>query len=126
MVSLKKRKLNGHETSPVPSSSVSKSTSRPAPPVMSSKPARPMPPKKRAEPEPEPSEDDVEEGVESSEEEDDEETSNGHNGEQAATKTFADLGVIESLCEACTNLGYKHPTPIQEQAIPLALEGRDM
>jgi ATP-dependent RNA helicase DDX47/RRP3 len=117
MVSLKKRKLNGHETSPVPSSSVSKSTS---------KPARPMPPKKRAEPEPEPSEDDVEEGVESSEEEDDEETSNGHNGEQAATKTFADLGVIESLCEACTNLGYKHPTPIQEQAIPLALEGRDM
>jgi len=43
-----------------------------------------------------------------------------------ARKTFADLGVIESLCEACTNLGFKYPTPIQEQSIPLALQGRDM
>ncbi len=40
-------------------------------------------------------------------------------------QTFRDLGVIEPLCEACTALGYKTPTPIQ-QSIPLALQGRDL
>ncbi len=42
------------------------------------------------------------------------------------TKSFRDLGVLESLCVACEALGYKSPTPIQEQAIPLALQGRDL
>ena len=46
--------------------------------------------------------------------------------DERAQKSFADLGVIESLCEACTQLGYKSPTPIQEQSIPLALSGRDV
>lgn len=41
-------------------------------------------------------------------------------------KTFADLGVREELCDACENLKFTHPTPIQTQAIPLALEGRDV
>jgi ATP-dependent RNA helicase DDX47/RRP3 len=41
-------------------------------------------------------------------------------------KSFADLGIIDSLCEACEKMGFKKPTPIQEQAIPLALEGRDV
>jgi ATP-dependent RNA helicase DDX47/RRP3 len=41
-------------------------------------------------------------------------------------KSFADLGVIEQLCDACTALGYKKPTPIQAEAIPLALQGRDV
>ena len=41
-------------------------------------------------------------------------------------KSFSDLGIIESLCEACEALGYKAPTPIQAQAIPLALQGRDL
>jgi hypothetical protein len=41
-----------------------------------------------------------------------------------STKTFEELGVIESLCEACDKLGYKKPTPIQEQSIPLAISGR--
>lgn len=41
-------------------------------------------------------------------------------------KTFADLGVREELCDACENLKFKNPTPIQTQAIPLALEGRDV
>ena len=41
-------------------------------------------------------------------------------------KSFEDLGVIESLCDACTALGYKAPTPIQREAIPLALQGRDL
>jgi ATP-dependent RNA helicase DDX47/RRP3 len=42
------------------------------------------------------------------------------------TKTFKELGVIDLLCEACAALGYKVPTPIQAEAIPLALQGRDL
>ena len=41
-------------------------------------------------------------------------------------KTFKELGIIEPLCEACAALGYKIPTPIQTEAIPLALQGRDL
>lgn len=41
-------------------------------------------------------------------------------------KTFADLGIIESLCDACTQLGFKTPTPIQAESIPLALQKRDI
>lgn len=41
-------------------------------------------------------------------------------------KSFQGLGVIDSLCDACTALGYKAPTPIQREAIPPALQGRDL
>lgn len=51
-------------------------------------------------------------------------TDNHVNG--ATSKSFEDLGIIDSLCDACTALGYKAPTPIQNEAIPLALEGRDL
>src|SRR5688500_7286709 len=40
--------------------------------------------------------------------------------------TFADLGLSESTLEALSHLGYTSPTPIQEQAIPPMLEGRDV
>ncbi|KIV83106.1 hypothetical protein PV11_05160 [Exophiala sideris] len=40
--------------------------------------------------------------------------------------TFQDLGIDELLSVACTSLGYRTPTPIQEQAIPPALAGRDL
>ena len=43
-----------------------------------------------------------------------------------APKTFKELGLIESLCEACDKMGYKAPTPIQSESIPLALQGRDI
>lgn len=48
--------------------------------------------------------------------------SSAHDG----TKTFQELGIIESLCDACTSLGYRTATPIQREAIPLALQGRDL
>lgn len=41
-------------------------------------------------------------------------------------KTFSELGIIDALAEACTALGYKYPTPIQRESIPLALQGRDL
>ena len=42
------------------------------------------------------------------------------------TKSFADLGLCEPLCEACDALGFKAPTDIQKEALPYALEGRDI
>ena len=39
---------------------------------------------------------------------------------------FDTLGLSEAVLEAITESGYKNPTPIQAQAIPLILEGRDV
>ena len=124
--SLKKRKLNGHAPTESAAPSV-KPSKRSAPAVKASKPApkavaKSTPRKQLVE-------------AESSEDEDNEDIEEASGDKQelevdevevVAQKTFADLGIIESLCEACVNLGYKHPTPIQEQSIPLALEGKDM
>jgi ATP-dependent RNA helicase DeaD len=40
--------------------------------------------------------------------------------------TFAELGLSAPLLEGLEHLGYKQPTPIQEETIPLLLEGRDV
>ena len=40
--------------------------------------------------------------------------------------TFRELGLSGPILEALTHLGYEQPTPIQEQAIPALLEGRDV
>lgn len=40
--------------------------------------------------------------------------------------TFASLGLSENALEAVSSLGYESPTPVQEQAIPLALSGVDI
>jgi ATP-dependent RNA helicase DeaD len=40
--------------------------------------------------------------------------------------TFADLRLSEPTLEALKDLGYEQPTPIQQQAIPAMLEGRDI
>jgi superfamily II DNA/RNA helicase len=39
---------------------------------------------------------------------------------------FTDFGLAEPILRAVTELGYKEPTPIQAQAIPLVLQGRDV
>ncbi|XP_078065040.1 putative ATP-dependent RNA helicase DDX47, partial [Mustelus asterias] len=35
-------------------------------------------------------------------------------------------GVTDVLCEACEQLGWKSPTRIQQEALPVALQGRDI
>jgi ATP-dependent RNA helicase RhlE len=40
--------------------------------------------------------------------------------------TFADLGLTSPMLEALKDAGYQRPTPIQAQAVPLALRGRDL
>jgi ATP-dependent RNA helicase DeaD len=41
-------------------------------------------------------------------------------------KTFAELGLSEQTLRALRDVGYEAPSPIQEQAIPSLLEGRDV
>ena len=40
--------------------------------------------------------------------------------------TFADLGLSDDILKAIEDVGYTTPTPIQEQAIPYVLQGRDV
>ncbi len=40
--------------------------------------------------------------------------------------TFKELNISEPILKALTNKKYESPTPIQEQAIPVALNGRDL
>ena len=40
--------------------------------------------------------------------------------------TFAELGLSKSTLESLAHLGYERPTPIQEQTIPLLLDGLDV
>ncbi|MDH2019728.1 DEAD/DEAH box helicase [Acinetobacter ursingii] len=42
------------------------------------------------------------------------------------SKTFADFSLHESLQQALQDLGFTSPTPVQEQAIPAAIEGKDL
>ena len=42
------------------------------------------------------------------------------------SKTFAELGLSEQTLQALRDVGYESPSPIQEQAIPPLLEGRDV
>ena len=42
------------------------------------------------------------------------------------SKTFAEFSLDESLQKALESLGFTTPTPVQEQSIPAALEGKDL
>jgi ATP-dependent RNA helicase DDX47/RRP3 len=46
--------------------------------------------------------------------------------DDSVSKTFRELGVVEPLCEAIEKLGWKLPTAIQCNALPEALDGRDL
>jgi|CXWL01.1.fsa_nt_gi ATP-dependent RNA helicase RhlE len=39
---------------------------------------------------------------------------------------FRDFGLHQALTDKCEQMGYTEPTPIQKQAIPVVLSGRDM
>ena len=45
---------------------------------------------------------------------------------EPARPVFADLGLSDEILRAIDEMGYRHPTPIQEQAIPYVLMGRDV
>ena len=52
-------------------------------------------------------------------------TDSGSNGGDPP-RSFTQLGLSEPLLAALRDVGYESPSPIQEQAIPVLLEGRDM
>lgn len=54
----------------------------------------------------------------------DDETMNPAEGVEA-TASFEPLGLRPSTTDALARAGYRHPSPIQSQLIPAALEGRD-
>ena len=39
---------------------------------------------------------------------------------------FTSFGLAEPVLRAIHELGYRHPTPIQAQAIPVVMQGRDV
>ncbi|KAG5439115.1 hypothetical protein PCANB_001414 [Pneumocystis canis] len=48
------------------------------------------------------------------------------NNDTRSKKSFKDLGLIDELCNVCRLLNFETPTPIQEEAIPWAIQGRDI
>jgi superfamily II DNA/RNA helicase len=46
--------------------------------------------------------------------------------DEPARAVFADLGLSDEVLRAIADMGYRHPTPIQEQAIPVILMTRDV
>ena len=45
---------------------------------------------------------------------------------EEAEVTFASMGVSPALCKIIEDIGWKSPTEIQRNAIPEALNGRDI
>src|SRR5919112_767004 len=46
--------------------------------------------------------------------------------QRLSTVTFSELGLRPELLRAVEAQGYTHPTPVQREAIPLVLAGRDL
>lgn len=107
MPAVKKRKLDSEKATAKPK------TTKPA---VASEPA----PEKKSAPA-EPVADDAQ-----SESDESQSPNEGPDGDDQPKKTFRDLGIIEELCNSCEALGYKHPTAVQAESIPLALQGRDL
>lgn len=40
--------------------------------------------------------------------------------------TFSDFGLSNEIVKALSNMGFEEPTPIQAQAIPIGMKGKDM
>merc|ERR1719147_391748 len=50
----------------------------------------------------------------------------GENPPEQSKKTFEELGLSEELVKACDKVGWKKPSKIQAEAIPVALSGKDV
>ena len=46
--------------------------------------------------------------------------------DEETDKTFAELGIVDTLCQGCASLGWKKPSKIQVEAIPVALAKNDV
>ena len=46
--------------------------------------------------------------------------------ENSSKKTFSELGLEAGLLESLDSMGFEYATPIQEQAIPKILAGKDL
>lgn len=53
-------------------------------------------------------------------------TQNENTNEDESFESFSELNLVPELIQACKNLNYSKPTPIQSKAIPPALEGHDI
>uniref|UniRef100_A0A182WGP0 RNA helicase n=1 Tax=Anopheles minimus TaxID=112268 RepID=A0A182WGP0_9DIPT len=65
---------------------------------------------------------DQEDGSGSGSDDGEEKAENGTESKQ----TWEDVGLIDTLCQACRGLKWKAPSKIQREAIPLALQGKDI
>jgi ATP-dependent RNA helicase DDX47/RRP3 len=114
----KKRKLSNEATEPTKlHKKAAKAATKAAPP----------PKKAQDEPVDKDSEDASDEGQEKGEDVAEADDAEDIADEEAEVeKTFADLGLTDSLCDACATLGFKKPTPIQRESLPIALSGKDL
>ena len=93
-------------------SSKKKSSDIKVKPAKKEKKSAPEPPKQ-----PQPA-NEPEKELEANQQQDDKEVE-----DQDEETTFAQLGIIPELCEACKLLGWTKPTTIQKESIPIALSG---
>ncbi|OJD39831.1 atp-dependent rrna helicase rrp3 [Diplodia corticola] len=110
MPALKKRKISGEPAAAKPRAAAASARDAPSK-TQKAEPTKPA----------EPTSDDAQSDAEDASTEEAQATE----GEQAR-KSFRDLGIMEELCNSCEALGFKNPTPIQTESIPLALQGRDL
>src|SRR5690606_33279274 len=47
-------------------------------------------------------------------------------GGSPSMKTFSDLGLAEDILKSINDVGFEEPTPVQLEAIPVLLSGRDL
>ncbi|XP_019932811.3 ATP-dependent RNA helicase DDX47 [Aedes albopictus] len=65
-------------------------------------------------------------GSDSNDDDSDDDNKNGTAESEEKQVTWEDMGLIDTLCEACRALKWKAPSKIQKEAIPLALQGKDV
>ena len=63
---------------------------------------------------------------ESKKKEDNDENEEEESNDAETFESFTQLNLVPELVQACKNLNYAKPTPIQTKAIPAALEGNDI